>query len=332
MQLNTLPTLATVSAVPSASTALELRSVVIGWRSRFLVWMFRLFLKPWLGWVMRGPVERLARAQLFIAGRECKDTSGLALEYRVVGRVPGHVLGSLKDRNKPALLYLHGGAFVLPAAPEQHVQMVGRMCRDLGAVGFVPDYRLAPANKFPAALDDCERAYRALLDLGFAPERIAIAGESAGGTLLLGVLQRLRKAGLPLPVCAVPISPGVELGRLHGPRSRSAKMRSDPILPISVLHRVSDYYIGNWDTSDPELSPLYADFQGFPPTYLLASENEVLLDDTLLLAQRLREAGIPLQLDVWPILPHAFPVLESLLPEARLAREDMTAFMRKHLA
>lgn len=324
-------------AAPAPGTAVattleyDLKHVKIGWRSRLVIWMFRLLIRPWLAWVMRGPVERLASAQLMIAGRKCHDSSGLSLDYRVVDRVPGHVLGKLPDTSRPVILYLHGGAFVLPASPDQHATLLGRLCRDLGASGFMPDYRLAPVNKFPAALDDCERAYRSLLDMGYPASRIAIAGESAGGTLLLGVLQRARKAGLPMPACAVPISPGVELGRLHGPRSRSAKRNSDPILPISVLHRVSEFYIAGWDTSDPELSPLFADLTGFPPMYLLASENEVLLDDTLLLARRLREAGLPLQMDIWPLMPHAFPVLEMVLPEARLARQDIVAFMRQHI-
>src|SRR3546814_5884345 len=86
------------------------------------------------------------------------------------------------------------------------VRMVDRLCRELDAVGFVPDYRLAPFNRFPAALDDCERAYKAVLDLGFAPSRIVLAGESAGGNLVLGLLQQIRKRGWPMPACAMPVS------------------------------------------------------------------------------------------------------------------------------
>lgn len=309
----------------------KLKSVHIGWRSRFAVWLMRKLLRPWLAWVVRGPLDRIARIQLFVSGRRCRDSSGLPLAYRVVGKVPGHVLGSLKDTHKPAILYIHGGAFILPASPEQHARLLGKMCRDLDAVGFLPDYRLAPVNKFPAALDDCERAYRALLDRGFEPARIILAGESAGGNLVLGLLQRIRKHGWPMPACAIPISPGTEMGRLHGPRSRTSRMKSDPILPAAALHRVSELYIGNWDTSDPELSPLYADLTGFPPMYLLVSDNEILLDDTLLFAERMREAGQPFEMDIWPILPHAFPVLEMWLPEAAQARKDMVTFMRKHV-
>jgi acetyl esterase/lipase len=308
-----------------------LKQVTIGWRSRFVVWLMRWLMRPWLAWVIGGPLERIVRAQLFVASRDCRDTSGLPIEYRVVGRVPGHVMGSLRDTHKVVVLYLHGGAFILPAAPDAHGRLLGKLCRDLDAVGFLVDYRLAPANKFPAALDDCERAYRALLDLGFKPSRMVIAGESAGGNLVLGLLQRIRKHGWPMPACAVPISPGTETGRLHGPRSRMTKGRKDPILAIAALHRVAELYVGSWDTSDPELSPLYADLTGFPPLYLIASDVEVLLDDSLMFAQRAREAGLSVQVDVWPILPHAFPVLEAWLPEARQARKDIVAFAKAHL-
>jgi monoterpene epsilon-lactone hydrolase len=307
------------------------KDVKISRRSRVIVWLLRVFLKPWMAWVMRGSIERIAKAQLLVASQVCKNSSGLPLEYTVVGRVPGHVVGNLAETHKPAILYLHGGAFILPASPDVHVRMLAKMCRELDAIGFMVDYRLAPANQFPAALDDCERGYRALLDLGFAPSRIIIAGESAGGNLTLAVIQRIRKQGWPMPCCAVPISPATEMGRIHGPPSRVIKMKKDPILPMSVMYKIDQYYTQNWDASDPELSPLYADLTGFPPLYLLATDNEVLIDDTLLFAQRARAAGIETKMDIWPALPHAFPLFEQLFPEVREARKDIVAFMRAHL-
>lgn len=320
------------AGLASEAPGLPLKVVAIGWRSRLVTWLFRHLLRPWLRWVVQGPYDRIARLQLRLAAQVCRNSYGLPLAYGVVGAVPGHVVGRLDENHKRAILYLHGGAFILPAVPDVHVRMLARICRDLDAVGFMADYRLAPFNRFPAALDDCERAYRALLEIGFAPQRIAIAGESAGGALTLGVLQRIRKAGLPMPACAVPISPVTEMGRLHAPPSRALKRRSDPLLPIDALQRVDEMYAGGHDASDPELSPLYADLDGFPPLYLLASDTEVLLDDAVLFARRARDAGIPTTFDVWPMLPHAFPLLERFLPEVRQARADIVAFLRSHLA
>lgn len=316
---------------PTGAPAFTVKAVHIGWRTRLIVWLMRWFLKPWLARMAKGPPERIARTQLWLASRRVPHSYGLPLEYRVVGRVPGHVVGSLADTHKAAILYLHGGAFIIPAVPEVHVLALARMCKQLDAVGFMADYRLAPFNKFPAALDDCERAYRALLDRGFRPERIALAGESAGGALVLGVLQRIRKAGLPMPACAVPISPVTEMGRLHAPPSRTFRRHSDPLLPIAALQCVDEMYAGDWDASDPELSPLYADLAGFPPLFLLASDGEVLRDDTVLLAQRAREAGLNVRLDVWPILPHAFPLFVKWMPEAREALDDIVAFIRERV-
>ena len=308
---------------------IELKPIKLSLRTRIIMWLMRWFLRPWLGRMVMGDVAKIANMQLYLASRVCKDTKGLPLDYVVIGRAPGHFLGKVTDTHKRAILYIHGGAFIMPAVPETHVGMVARICRDLDAVGFVVDYRLAPGARFPAALDDCERAYRALLELGYKAERIVIAGESAGGNLTLGVLQRIRKGGLPMPAGAVPISPATEMGRIHSPPSRALKRNSDPILPMAALARVDEMYAGEWDASDPELSPLYADCRGFPPLYLLASEGEVLLDDTVLFARRAREAGVSVKLDVWPHLPHAFPLFERFMPECRQARLDITEFMRE---
>lgn len=307
------------------------KPVAISLRSRILCKVIGFFIRGWMSWVMRGSNERLAKAQALVASQPCRNSFGLPLEYRVVGRVPGYVVGNLHDADQTAILYLHGGAFILPASPIAHVTMLARWCRDLNAVGFLPDYRLAPANQFPAGLDDCERAYEALLDRGYNPKRIVIAGESAGGNLTLTLLQRIRKRGWPMPVCAVPISPATEMGRLHAPPSRTANRRKDVLLPLSVLYRIDELYLGDWDSSDPELSPLFADFTDFPPLYVLASNAEILTDDAVLFAQAAREAGVPVKLDIWSALPHAFPLFEPILPEAKQARLDIYEFIRAEL-
>ena len=326
------PASPSIARLPTTEEAeIKLKPVHISLRSRFIVWLLRRFLRPMLGRMIGGSDVKIARTQLFLAARVCKDSSGLAVDYRVIGRCPGHFIGGRHDTSKRVVLWLHGGAFILPAVPDVHVRAVARICKELDAIGFLPDYRLAPFNKYPAALDDCERAYRGLLELGYAPERIALAGESAGGNLMLGLLQRIRKAGLPMPSCGVPVSPGTEMGRIHGPPSRTLRMRQDPILPMAALARVGEMYAGGMDTSDPELSPMYADCSGFPPLYLLASDNEVLLDDTVLFARNAKAWGVDVSFEVWPVLPHAFPLFAAWFPEVKQAQDDIIAFMRKHL-
>ena len=314
-----------------AETTITYRSVDLGLWGWLRLLPFRFVMKPMMRYIMaRGP-SAIAGMQLRTAALRCPDTAGLALNYRVVGgRVPGHVLGNL-NRQGPVLLWLHGGAFILPAAPNLHLVMVARLCRDLGAAGFVPDYRLAPFNRFPAALDDCERAYQALLDQGYPASRIVIGGDSAGANLVLGVLQRVRAKKLPMPSCAIVLSPVTEMGRLHGPPSRHNRRRKDPLLPIKALHHVDEFYAGDWDASDPELSPLYMDCHGLPPMLFMASDTEILLDDTILLAGRAQQAGVPTICEIWPHFPHAFPLFERVFPEVRPARDSMVAFARANL-
>lgn len=300
-------------------------------RSRMILPLMRLFMKPMLSWVVGMHEDRLAQAQLHLSGKACPDSAGLPLNYEIVGNMPGHVLGRVQGGDRSILLWLHGGAFILPAAPNAHLVMVAKLCRDLGADGFVPDYRLAPFNRFPAALDDCENAYRALLDKGYLPSQIVIGGDSAGGNLALGVLQRLRKAKLPMPASAILMSPAIELGRIHGPPSRARLMKRDPILPIVALKRISELYAGDSDRGHPELSPLYMDCDGMPPTFFLTSDNEVLMDETLMLAARFHAAGAETVCHVWPMLPHAFPVFDSHFPEISRTRADIVAFAIRQL-
>jgi epsilon-lactone hydrolase len=309
------------------------RPVAIGLRSRVLLFLlFRCLLKPLIWLTARRPTVRsMLKTQLRLSWSLPERSHGLPLDYRIVNGVPGPVAGAFDDTTRPVLLYLHGGGFILPAAAHAHLRFFARLCRMLDGTGFLPDYRLAPLHRYPAALDDCERAYRGLLDAGFAPGRVALAGESAGGNLVLGLLQRIRKAGLPLPACAVAISPVTEMARGYAPPSRATNRGRDPMFPGGPLAEVLQHYVGNADGADPELSPLYADYRGLPPLYFLAGESELLRDDSVLAARAAEEAGVPVRLDLWPLLPHAFPLFANLFPEARQSHEDIVAFIRQHL-
>jgi len=316
---------------PSSDSNIIFRDIAISRRSRIIVWFLRLFAKRLLTSMGKAKPAHVAKIQLRVASMQCKDSSGLPIHYDIVGRQPGHVIGSLTDNSRSVVLWIHGGAFSLPAAPDMHLSMVAYLCRQLNADAFVPDYRLAPANPFPAGLNDCEQAYRDLLDLGYAPANIALGGDSAGGTLLLGLLQRIRKAGLPMPSCAVPVSPITEMGRVHGPPSRYRVQKSDPLLPVAALQKMFSDYIGSADSADPEISPLYMDCRNLPPLFFLASANEILMDDTVLLARRTQQAGVDTRCHIWPVLPHAIPLFAATFPEARQARDDIVAFIRQHL-
>ncbi|HXG27808.1 MAG TPA: alpha/beta hydrolase fold domain-containing protein [Nevskiales bacterium] len=308
----------------------QIKPIKISARSRFWVGVLRVVLKTLIRLFALTSVQRVVREHVRLAGQPPR-AGGLPLEYRIVNRVPGPALGDWRRTDGNAVLYLHGGGFLIPAVPSVHLPFMAALCKDLDAIGFMPDYRLAPFHKYPAALDDCERAYRGLLELGFAPNRILVAGESAGGNLTLGLLLRLKRLGLPLPACAVPISPVTEMARVHAPPARVRNIRRDPMIPLHTMGRMLQLYAADLDGSDPELSPLYGDYAGLPPLYFLVGETEVLLDDTLLAAKQARAAGVDVQVDVWPLLPHAFPLFKRMFPEVTQARRDIVAFARQHL-
>jgi epsilon-lactone hydrolase len=299
-------------------------------RSRIIVRLMRWILRPMLARMVRGSPRQMIRAQQRTLAQKCGDSAGLKISDRRLG-CQGQLIGSLEP-SRTFILWLHGGAFMLPAAPSVHFTAIARLCRDLQASAFLPDYRLAPTHPFPAGLDDCESAYRALLDSGIAPQRIVLGGDSAGGNLVLGLLQRIRKAALPYPACAVALSPVTDLAGSAGLPSRTEVMKRDPILPTEAIHRMRQLYSDGADNSDPELSPLYADCTGFPPLYLIASDNEVLMDDSVVFARRAHADGVAVRCDVWHGLPHAFLLFERLFPEVAPARADIVGFAKASLA
>ncbi len=329
------PTPISAAAAPAASQnqdPIVFRNIAISLRSRIIISLMRLFLKPLLGRMAKASPEKIAKIQLRIASAACPKTTGPAPVFDIVDSVPGYVFGTLQKGKRPVILWLHGGAFFLPAAPNAHLPMVSKLCGELDCDAFLPDYRLAPMNPFPAGLNDCEAAYLMLLERGYSSSQIVIGGDSAGGNLLLALLHRLKAKNLPLPACAIPVSPVTELSRVHNPAARFKLQKSDPLLPITAFQGMITDYVNGADSANPEVSPLYMNCEGLPPLFFLTSTNEILMDDSVMLARRTAAAGVSTQCHVWPTLPHAFPVFEPVFPEAKQAREDMQDFIRAHLS
>ncbi|MBY0490527.1 MAG: alpha/beta hydrolase [Gemmatimonadaceae bacterium] len=229
----------------------------------------------------------------------------------------------------PVLLYLHGGGYIA-CSPETHRSLVGSLVQRLGAHGYVPRYRLAPEHPYPAALDDAKAAYRHLLDVvGVAPERLVVAGDSAGGGLALALVMAARDAGWPLPAAVVTYSPWTDLAgtgaSLDENTERCAMFAGD------TIRRAAQFYAGAADPRTPYLSPLYGSYHGFPPLLLHASTDEVLRDDTLRVAARAREAGVAVELALWARVPHVWQFFAAVLPEARASLAATEAFVRRQL-
>ncbi|RLP53383.1 MAG: alpha/beta hydrolase [Ketobacter sp.] len=319
------------STVTREDLSIELVKVNLSLKSRFKLGVMKLIYRKILGFILRAKPTTIAWFQLKTAGLPLPVIDGVPIYYDVIGRSSGHCFGNLKDSKRPAILWLHGGAFILPASPTAHHPTVGKLCQKLRANAFMPDYRLAPFNPFPAGLNDCEQAYRELLDLGYPPSQIVMGGDSAGANLVFGLLQRIRKSELPMPACAVSISPVTELGRVQGPPSRTENQSFDALIPASGLASAWQLYGGNQDSSDPEISPLFMDCRALPPLLIVAGAHEILRDDAIFMAQRCHAAGVSVKCRIWERLPHAFPLFANVLPEGAQSFEDINEFFMAHL-
>ncbi|MGA7872008.1 MAG: alpha/beta hydrolase [Candidatus Binatus sp.] len=229
--------------------------------------------------------------------------------------------GATADR---VILYLHGGGYVLGSI-NTHRAMISRIARASNARALAIDYRLAPEHPFPAAVDDALAAYRWLLAQGYKPDRIVIAGDSAGGGLTLAALVAIRDAGLPIPAGAVPISPWTDLeGTGESVRTRATK---DVMVTQDNLAQSAKQYYGAHDPKHPLISPLHADFRGLPPILIHVGDAEILLDDATRVAARAKAAGVQVELEVWDEMPHVWHVFAKLLPEGQQAIDKIGKFV-----
>ena len=221
------------------------------------------------------------------------DANGVAAEWSLAqGSDPSKVL-----------LFLHGGGYC-SGSIASHRGMVTAVGRAAGVRTLAAGYRLAPEHPFPAAVDDARAAFDFLLDQGIAPDRIAVGGDSAGGGLTLSLITSLREAGKPLPGCAWLVSPWVDL-QMTG-MSMAEKAGVDPLIQKPYLEELASAYSAGFDPANPRVSPLHADLSGLPPLLVQVGSAETLLDDALRIARKAAVADVPVKLEVWPHMIHAW--------------------------
>jgi acetyl esterase/lipase len=190
------------------------------------------------------------------------------------------------------------------------------------------DYRLAPEDPHPAAVQDAADAYRWLLKQGVSAKSIVIGGDSAGGGLTFATMLELKGKGDPLPEAAFAISPWVDLAATG--KTIVTKAEVDPIITESGLYYMASLYARDADLRSPLISPLYADLSGLPPVLIHVGTNEILLDDSRRMAEALRRAGVDCVLKEWKDLFHVFHTVTGL-PEAKKANKEIAAFIRSHI-
>jgi acetyl esterase/lipase len=205
--------------------------------------------------------------------------------------------------------------------------MVAHICQAAASRALAVDYRLAPENPFPAALDDCLAAYRWLLKQNVAPQDIVIAGDSAGGNLVLTTLMSLRDAGDPLPAAAVCISPITDLKGT----GESFWTKKDPMVTAKSFVRAYRHYAGNQDVCSPLLSPLYGNLHKLPALLIHVGGDEILLSDATRLADKAHAAGVDVNLVIWPKMWHVWHLFAPHLPEAQQAITAIGVFIQEHI-
>ncbi len=245
------------------------------------------------------------------------------------GGVPAEWVAAPGADPSRAVLMLHGGGYALGSI-ETHRRLGYDLSAASAARVLMIDYRLAPEHPFPAPVEDAVAAWRWLLAQGLRPSRLSIIGDSAGGGLVLSTLVSLRDAGLPLPGCAVAISPWVDLEMRGG--SVQSRAAVDPMVSEEGLQAFARMYLGERDRRTPLAAPLHAELAGLPPVLVQVGSAEVLLDDALRIAEKLHTAGNDVRLSVWPNMPHVFTFFAPVMSEGRDGCREIGEFVRQRCA
>ncbi len=225
------------------------------------------------------------------------------------------------------ILYLHGGGYVMGSI-DTHRELVARLSKAAQARGLALDYRLAPENPFPAAVDDAITAYRWLLAQGYKPGRIVVAGDSAGGGLTVSTLLAVRDLGAPAPAAGVCISPWVDF-EAEG-ASMTSRAAQDPLVSREMIINLARMYVGeNGSLREPLAAPINAVLNGLPPLFIQVGDAETLLDDSTRLADRAEEAGVDVKLQIWEEMPHVWHLAAPILPEGQEAIDKIGEFVRE---
>ncbi|MBC8336544.1 MAG: alpha/beta hydrolase [Anaerolineales bacterium] len=232
---------------------------------------------------------------------------------------------NLDSDPEKVILYLHGGGYVIGNIALYRL-LSATLSQKTKARVFLPEYRLAPEHPYPAAVDDAVAAYRWLLGEGFRAENIIIAGDSAGGGLSLAATLSLRAEGQPLPAGVICLSPWTDLS-LSG-ESHQSKAKAEAMLLKESLRLWASSYAVEADLRNPLISPVFADFAGFPPLLIQVGSEEILLDDSVLLAENAKSADVDMTLTIYEGMWHVWQTL-GFLPESRAAIEEIGAFVKR---
>jgi acetyl esterase/lipase len=288
--------------------------------------LLRVLLKPFLGPPFPVAFQRFWSRLASNVNPACGAASTTKLEIEGMPAVRAWPKSSEPSRT---VLYFHGGGYCV-GGWETHRGLITHLSVAAKASVYAPNYRLAPEHPHPAALEDGVRAYQWLLAQGIPSERIALAGDSAGGGLALATAVAVRDGGLPAPAAVALISPWVDL-RGDTP-SMTTNVSIDPMLRPSWSRQCATSYLNGRDPNDPACSPLFAVHRALPPMLIQVGTDELIIDDATRLAERCREAGVDVTLHVFDRMWHEFQIHAGAIRESDEAVAEIGQFLQAHFA
>jgi len=279
--------------------------------------LLRLFLKRYRS------IEASRKRDIFLTRLTGIYPASVSVEKFAIDGLPAAWISPETDSNT-VILYFHGGGYVTGSLGT-HQMLCADIAQTVNARLLFVEYRLAPEHPFPAALEDARTAYHWLLTQGVGAENIFLAGDSAGGGLSLALTLSLRDAKEPLPAGVICISPWTDLTMSGASHSENA--RAEVSLHPDSLRLWAISYAGKGDLKNPLISPYFAEYDGFPPTLIQVGEQEVLLDDARVVAEKAGSAGVDVTLSVFEGMWHVWHTLGTMLPEGRQAFEEIRRFI-----
>ncbi|MEV4801624.1 alpha/beta hydrolase [Nonomuraea sp. NPDC049421] len=299
----------------------------LSWQARALTGLMWGTVKPVSSLLMRHPLALAGAARLGELGRVVRVPcpEHVALAPAAFSECGGEWVraGEALDERK-MVLYFHGGGY-FSCSPRTHRSITWRLSAAARRPVLALDYRQGPVHKLADSLADALDAYDCVLRQGYAPEDVVLAGDSAGGHLTLATLLALRDADRPLPAAAICLSPWADLTDIP----RRENRWQDPMLPAGRVRWLARRWTSGLDPWDPLVSPVHGDFTGLPPLMIVTGSTEVLRDEARRVAARARESGVPVRYEEWSRMPHVFPILADVLPEARQAFRHMAGFLKE---
>ncbi|MGL4373552.1 MAG: alpha/beta hydrolase [Turicibacter sp.] len=234
-------------------------------------------------------------------------------------------ISSDDTKKKTCVLFFHGGGYY-GGSINTHRMLAGAISKESQVKVLLPNYHLAPESPYPSALEDSIGLYLYLLEIGYNPNHIILAGDSSGGGLSLATVLYLKNHHHPLPRAIICLSPWTDLSNSN--QSHLTKATSDPVLSTINLNEATNMYANNEPLNNPYISPIHADFTDFPPIFIQVGSEEILLDDALTLAKRARSFGVQVTLDIWQGMWHVWHLTGERIPESSQAIKEIGLYIK----